>query len=462
MEKEVWNLRTISWLFWTKEKVMNSYFLRLILFLSVLPCAVLAKGQRWQIFDRMRHPVAGAQVVVHEEKIYIFGGYEELNGPPTDLIQVYDPSACLEERWRVVGAMQIPRANFVARLYHDAVYIVGGTTGYKRETVPSMEIWNFDKAGNSLPEDWVLNRIGSTGEIWRDYFIIIGGYNNSRPEHNYGYLAAYHLGADLSIGQIPGFSGLEPYNQASVLLGDVIYIFGGVRSGISNRIYRIDLGVLDWEHDPPIAGGIPRLYPDLPFPRSAMAAIATEPDTVWLIGGYNEDQSALASTSKFIIMPHGYGHIEGPPLNQVRKELMAAQVDTVIYVFGGTGEHDQVVESVEALIDTVIFDPCENSAVQKSEAVDFVYKLRRNYPNPFNASTTIEIELMKKSLIRLDIYSSRGRLIKTLVHDELSPGHYRYIWDGTSDQGLDVTSGVYLCKLMTETEAHSCKMLLVK
>ncbi|MBN1560370.1 T9SS type A sorting domain-containing protein [candidate division KSB1 bacterium] len=441
---------------------MRSYFLKISLFLSILPCIAYAKGQRWQIYDTMPYPVAGAQVVVHEDKIYIFGGYEELNGPPTDMIQVYDPSACLEERWRVGGAMQIARANFVARIYKDTVYIVGGTTGYKKENVPSMEVWRFDNTGKSLPDDWALNRIGSTGEIWRDYFIIIGGYTNSRPEYNFGYLAAYHLGSDVSIGQIPGFSGLEPYNQASALLGDVIFIFGGVRSGISNRIYRIDLEVLDWQHDPPIAGGIPRLHPDLPFPRSAMATIVTEPDTVWLIGGYNEDQRALASTSKFVITKHGYGHKEGPPLNEARKELMAAQIDTVMYVFGGTGEHDQVVESVEALIDTVIFDPCENSAVKKNDDAEFAYTLRRNYPNPFNASTTIEIELTATSQIRLEICSSLGRLIKTLVQDELSPGHYRYIWDGTSDQGMHVTSGVYLCKLITATEEHSCKMLLVK
>lgn len=462
MEKEVWNLRMISSLYWTKEKVMNRYYSKILLYLSILPCALLAKGQRWQIFDQMPHPVAGAQVVVHENKIYIFGGYEELNGAPTDMIQVYDPSACIEQRWQVIGAMQIPRANFVARAYKDAVYIVGGTTGYKKEDVPSMEVWRFDNTGKSLPDDWALNRIGSTGEIWGDYLIIIGGYNNIRPEHNFGYLAAYHLGSELSIGPIPGFSGLQPYNQASVLLGDVIYIFGGVRSGISNRIYRINLGVLDWEHDPPIVGGIPRLYPDLPYPRSAMAAIATEPDTVWLIGGYNEDRPALESTTKFVISPHGFGHIEGPPLNQVRKELMAAQVDTVIYVLGGTGEHDQVVASVEALIDTVILNPCENSAVEKNDAAEFAYRLHRNYPNPFNASTTIEIELRAEGLIRLEIYSSLGRLVKTLVYGELSPGRYRYVWDGTSDQGIGVTSGVYLCKLMTETEAHSCKMLLVK
>ena len=442
---------------------MVKFILKTVLFLLAVCTISVAKGQRWQIFDRMPYPVAGAEVVVYEDKIFFFGGYEEENGPPIDKIQVYNPKECVQQRWSLAGRMQIPRSNFVARLHDHTVYMVGGTTGYGRENVSSMETWNFKGGGKSLPEDIVLNRTGSTGEIWNDYFIIIGGYNNTRPDNSMGYLVAYNLDRGESL-QFLGHFGLEPYNQASVLVGDDIYVFGGVRAGISNRIYKIELNQLDWENSPPVLSAIPRIYPELPMPLSAMEAVQTDPDTVFLIGGYNEDHRALRSTSKFVIKSKnsGYEHMKAPSLNFARRESMAAKLDTVVYVFGGVGEHGQVLGSVEALIDTVIVDSCGNTDVVKFAIDDLSYILKQNYPNPFNASTTIEFELRGREKVRLDIYSSHGRFIKNLVFEELPAGRFRYVWDGTLFNGQPVPSGVYMYKLSTNTETETRKMLLVK
>jgi hypothetical protein len=192
-----------------------------------------------------------------------------------------------------------------------------------------------------------------------------------------------------------------------------------------------------------------------------MEAVITDPDTVWLIGGYNEEQDALDSTNKFVISGIGYEHISGPSLNQARKEHMAAQLDTVIYVFGGTGEHDQVLESVEALVDVVVDDSCASAVDIKAHSISS-FRLKQNYPNPFNASTTIEFELASEEQVHLALYSAHGRLVKTVVENRLSPGRHRYRWDGTHENGEQLPSGIYFYKLLINEETHTRKMLLVK
>ena len=51
-------------------------------------------------------------------------------------------------------------------------------------------------------------------------------------------------------------------------------------------------------------------------------------------------------------------------------------------------------------------------------------------PNPFNNSTKIGFVIPAKEKVSLKIYDVSGRLCKTIVNKELSPGTYSYNWDG--------------------------------
>jgi hypothetical protein len=79
-----------------------------------------------------------------------------------------------------------------------------------------------------------------------------------------------------------------------------------------------------------------------------------------------------------------------------------------------------------------------------------------NYPNPFNAVTTIQFELSSNSSVKLNIYDIAGRKVATLVDGTLDAGSYQVNWGG------DVVSGVYFSVLSTEKGINSNKMLLIK
>ncbi len=79
------------------------------------------------------------------------------------------------------------------------------------------------------------------------------------------------------------------------------------------------------------------------------------------------------------------------------------------------------------------------------------------YPNPFNASTTITFSVEMNGHASLQIYDITGRLVATLVDEQLLPGEYEAAWDASK-----VSSGVYLVTLQIGTAVKSQKVVLLK
>jgi hypothetical protein len=91
------------------------------------------------------------------------------------------------------------------------------------------------------------------------------------------------------------------------------------------------------------------------------------------------------------------------------------------------------------------------------------YRLKSNYPNPFNPLTTIEFEMPERAIVNLEIFNILGRIVRTLVYrEELFPGSYRVTWDGTDDKGLQVATGVYFYRIRTGSFTQTKKMVLLK
>ena len=90
------------------------------------------------------------------------------------------------------------------------------------------------------------------------------------------------------------------------------------------------------------------------------------------------------------------------------------------------------------------------------------YTLNQNYPNPFNPSTDISFDAGVSGEISLVIYDILGNKVKTLVSGFMTPGNYVVSWDGTDNNGNNVSSGVYVYTLITSGQTISKRMLLVK
>jgi fibronectin type 3 domain-containing protein len=85
-----------------------------------------------------------------------------------------------------------------------------------------------------------------------------------------------------------------------------------------------------------------------------------------------------------------------------------------------------------------------------------------NYPNPFNPETTIEMNLAAAGQAKLNIYNTRGQLVKTLVNDVLEAGKNYATWNGTDSNDNPVTSGIYFYQLETGNQTTTRKMVMLK
>ncbi len=89
------------------------------------------------------------------------------------------------------------------------------------------------------------------------------------------------------------------------------------------------------------------------------------------------------------------------------------------------------------------------------------FMLNPNYPNPFNATTTIRYSIGRQSSalpkVRLTVYNTLGKKITTLVNTKQKPGQYSVTFDGSR-----LPSGVYFFSLKAGAFMATRKMILLK
>lgn len=90
------------------------------------------------------------------------------------------------------------------------------------------------------------------------------------------------------------------------------------------------------------------------------------------------------------------------------------------------------------------------------------FALSQNYPNPFNSVTNIQYELPKTTHVRIGVYNILGEEIDVLVDKTQLLGSYGIFWDGRNESGKNVSSGIYIYKLITDDFVETKKMLLLR
>ena len=89
-------------------------------------------------------------------------------------------------------------------------------------------------------------------------------------------------------------------------------------------------------------------------------------------------------------------------------------------------------------------------------------QLLPNYPNPFNPETTIRYELKNKMFVKLAVCTETGQEVRALVSGEQPVGQYQVRWNGRDNEGRDVASGTYYCRLITDGGTETRKMMLLR
>lgn len=100
--------------------------------------------------------------------------------------------------------------------------------------------------------------------------------------------------------------------------------------------------------------------------------------------------------------------------------------------------------------------------VDPGELLPDSYDLRQNYPNPFNPSTTIEFSLPAQALVSLTVYNLLGQTVCTLADRVFPAGDHLVVWNGRTESGWPVASGVYFYQLNAGGQHLTKSMTYVK
>ncbi len=126
-----------------------------------------------------------------------------------------------------------------------------------------------------------------------------------------------------------------------------------------------------------------------------------------------------------------------------------------IYI-GGEGSGGKIVtRSAETGILAVLYNP-------DHENLPKAFMLAQNYPNPFNPNTRIHYEVPIRSAVSIKVYNLLGQEVRTLVQEVKDFGRYDVEWDGRSNTGQEVASGLYLYRFEAGTVRKTRKMLFIK
>lgn len=85
------------------------------------------------------------------------------------------------------------------------------------------------------------------------------------------------------------------------------------------------------------------------------------------------------------------------------------------------------------------------------------FELFKNYPNPFNPSTTISFSIPEQGLVNINIYNSLGQLVTNLTNQAYSAGNHSVTW-----QAQGMSSGLYFYTIDYNNQILQGRMTLIK
>jgi len=153
-------------------------------------------------------------------------------------------------------------------------------------------------------------------------------------------------------------------------------------------------------------------------------------------------------------------NLQGRGITSGSGAILSVPVVALNGKFDGSGEISLLSVGFEQNVQSEL----SKEVLSPKASLPKAFALGQNYPNPFNPSTTVAYDIPegKEVQVRLNIYNVRGQLVRTLVNEVKSEGSYQVQWDGSSNNGQKVSSGVYFYRLVAGEFNQTRKMVILK
>ena len=165
----------------------------------------------------------------------------------------------------------------------------------------------------------------------------------------------------------------------------------------------------------------------------------------------NVNESASASSVSPLIPATNTSHLQSYSFTDisVAQGLWYYWLQSMAYS-GSSYFHGPVVVNVDHV------------SLPEGTSAPLITGIKSVYPNPFNPSTTITIELGKASDVEVGVYNLKGELIRQLDSGAKAAGTHSLLWNSLDDRGQACGSGIYLLKFTAEGSSSQAKITLIK
>ena len=175
---------------------------------------------------------------------------------------------------------------------------------------------------------------------------------------------------------------------------------------------------------------------------------------------YNRSAESVSVLGIGTIPPHGSAFVRNTTDADGNSSIeVDAELVSFLSITAGTATENAAGKTLDLTIDF----SAAWAAAKPLAARPLANSLSQNYPNPFNPETTIPYDLSSEAVVSLTIYNIAGQVVRKLVDGEsLAAGQYQAVWDGRSESGASVASGMYFYLLHAGDYVAKRKMVLLR
>lgn len=170
-------------------------------------------------------------------------------------------------------------------------------------------------------------------------------------------------------------------------------------------------------------------------------------------GGQCPLDYAISDTAGWLSVSPEFGRV-----NPGQAATISVRADVTGMVVGDYSADLTVRFNAAGTPRTIRVDLLLSSSVEGDDtALPTEYALHANYPNPFNAATTLRFDVPAESRVEIVLYNVTGQEVARPVSDVYAPGRHRVLFDAG-----DLPSGMYLMRMTAGGTVQTGKMLLLK
>ena len=90
------------------------------------------------------------------------------------------------------------------------------------------------------------------------------------------------------------------------------------------------------------------------------------------------------------------------------------------------------------------------------------FKISPAYPNPFNPSAKIDMEIPDAGIVQIIIYDILGRIVLDHKKEFPSAGKYQFVWNPRTTSGQSLATGTYIVTIMHQNKINTQKITFLK